>query len=203
MPQPKTPQPTPLLPTIVLPVHNGERDLQRRVAAVLEVAADLGIEVRVAVVDDGSVDQTYEAACEISRVFPQVAALRQPVRSGLKAVLRRAGQRYPGAAAIVHNGVDQIDAGLLRSMLEPLANRGSAPASHRSPSRGSRRLGELQRLQENMERAHRSPGMFIRVRLEESEAETLRKPAPAPKGAAVAPATWTGSSMTTGMPQTF
>ncbi len=192
MPQPPTPQP----PTIVLPVHNGERDLQRRVAAVLEVAADLDLDVRVAVVDDGSVDQTYEAACELSRIFPQVAALRQPVRSGLKAVLERVARKHPGASAVVHNGVDPIDAGLLRSMLEQMTRRGAAPASDRSPSRGSRRFRDMHRLQESMERAHRSPGMFVSVRLDHSESERPREAGLVP----VPPSALSGPSMPTGMP---
>ncbi len=79
--------------TIVLPVHNRERTLRPEVLRILDLAEIMHRRVVVAIVDDGSRDGTYEAACELARQFPQVRALRQPHQCGLGAALLSAEAR--------------------------------------------------------------------------------------------------------------
>ena len=69
--------------TVVLPVHNSERLLHIAIMDLLELAHEISSPIEVVIVDDGSTDETYETACEMSRMYPQLKVLRQPVRKGL------------------------------------------------------------------------------------------------------------------------
>lgn len=66
--------------SIVLPVLNAERALSRWVAEGIGVAADLTNRFELLVLDEGSDDDTFEAAAELARTYPQVQAIRAPLR---------------------------------------------------------------------------------------------------------------------------
>lgn len=69
--------------TVLLPVFNAQDRLQRTVAEVLEVLPELADRFEILIVDDGSSDDTMEVARQLAREYPQVAAVRHPLRLGL------------------------------------------------------------------------------------------------------------------------
>lgn len=66
--------------SIVLPVWNAERELSRLVTQSIATAAELTSRFEVLVLDEGSSDDTFELAGELARHYPQVKALRTPLR---------------------------------------------------------------------------------------------------------------------------
>ena len=146
---------------IVLPFHNAERQLQDQVTRVLEIICEVGAQTSVVILDDGSTDGTFEAACELAAHYPQVRVLRQPTQRGLGSALERIRRCVPAPQAIVHDGVSPLDFGELARLLKE-----SSPAavcelpatssqSGADESRGSRRFAAVTRLNEALQRAHR------------------------------------------------
>ena len=103
--------------TIVLPVHNRERTLRPEVLRILDLAEILHRRVIVAIVDDGSRDGTFEAACELARQYPQVRVLRQPHQRGLGGALEQVRTRLGVEQAIAHDGITAIDLDELAELL--------------------------------------------------------------------------------------
>ena len=62
--------------SVVLPVHNAQSSLLRRVSDLIDVVDDVTDRFEIIVVDDGSTDHTEEIAFELSRSYPQVRLLR-------------------------------------------------------------------------------------------------------------------------------
>ncbi|HEX6962344.1 MAG TPA: glycosyltransferase [Lacipirellula sp.] len=129
--------------TIVLPVHNMERSLRPEVMRILDLAEILGRRVAVAIVDDGSHDGTYEAACELARQFPQVQVLRQPYQRGLGAALEQVRLRLRVDRVVAHDGVAAIDLDELAQVLASERMTGAETDLRQSAceGRGSRRIG--------------------------------------------------------------
>jgi hypothetical protein len=84
---------------------------------VLELAEILGRLIQVAIVDDGSTDGTYEAACELSRQFPQIVILRQPFQRGLGAALELVRLRMGVDQVVAHDGLTPINLDDLAALL--------------------------------------------------------------------------------------
>jgi glycosyltransferase involved in cell wall biosynthesis len=154
--------------TIVLPVHNAERTLRPMVAGILELANSPQQRLTLAIVDDGSTDDTFETACEIARDYPQVRVFRQPFQGGLGPALEDVRQRLGIGEAIVHDGVGPIDLAQLTKLLNegaaaPAAVADAASAEHR----GSRRFAAVSALNTRMASAHRSVMSFHWLKLAE------------------------------------
>ena len=158
--------------TVVLPVHNGERLLRIAIMDLLELAHEISSPIEVVIVDDGSTDETYETACEMSRMYPQLKVLRQPVRKGLPAALALVANHISPEVVVVHDGISAIDAHELKRLL---ADDPQGLGTKEKPlirnaeyidSVGSRRFGSLRTLQENMEKVHRRVIGFSWIRLE-------------------------------------
>jgi glycosyltransferase involved in cell wall biosynthesis len=64
---------------IVLPVYNEADHIERHAAFLMETLAADGISARLALVDDGSSDATWEALRRIAARYPGSAALRRKV----------------------------------------------------------------------------------------------------------------------------
>ncbi len=158
--------------TIVLPMHNGERSLRSKVLELLELAHETKSMLEFVIVDDASTDETFETACELARVYPQIKVLHQPVRQGLAAALAMVRNQLAPELIIVHDGRTAIDVHELRLLLQERARR--SPAETRMQAQreedvdavGSRRLGWLRALQKNMETAHGSVSSFSWVCLD-------------------------------------
>lgn len=158
--------------TIVLPVHNVERSIRAVVARVLELTETTGRRLQLVVVDDGSTDGTFEAACELARQFPQVVVLRQPHQGGLKPALDLVRRRLRVENVIAHNGAGHVNLEELAALL--MAPMGARPPAPQLPAagvlesdRGSRRFGAVSKLHARMAEAHSSLGAFRWLRLDE------------------------------------
>lgn len=148
--------------TIVLPMHNAERSLQRTVHDILELAGAAERELQIAIVDDGSTDDTYEIACELARAYPQVHVVRQPFQRGLGPALDRARREFQLTEAIVHDGVSRIDLSELARLLDTHAGEMRPEAS-----RSDVRFGAVALLDARLQQAHRALTSFRWLRMEE------------------------------------
>jgi glycosyltransferase involved in cell wall biosynthesis len=137
--------------TIALPLHNAERIINRTVQEILDVAQAATGPFTVILIDNGSTDDTYEAAYQLSRCYPQIAVLWQPIHSGLGAVIELIRTRVTTDRILVHDGVSPICATQLGHML----TRASGPEIKGPPSPagtayGLRRFAPISALTENM-----------------------------------------------------
>ena len=147
--------------TIVLPLHNAEHHLSQSVLDILDVVESQSERLMLVLVDDGSTDDTFEMACELSRCYPQSPVLRQPVRSGLGPTLELVQHQLSSRHVIVHDGVSPLDCAQLQAVLmsrnaEPTVE--SDPRDGHTPSlvesRGSRRFAAVSALNSSMRKAH-------------------------------------------------
>jgi glycosyltransferase involved in cell wall biosynthesis len=98
--------------TVLLPVHNAQERLARAVAEILDVLPELTPRFEVVIIDDGSLDETAEAAYALARCYPQVAVVRHPFRMGLSAAIESGLERSIGDVVFVadeNHGVDPQD----------------------------------------------------------------------------------------------
>lgn len=102
--------------TVVLPVYNAEATLRSSVERVLEVASELTPRFGVLVVDDGSIDDSFDIANELAAKYPQVRVLRQAQRRGLGPTLNRVRRGLRSEVVMVHDGVSEINAEQLRAL---------------------------------------------------------------------------------------
>ncbi len=148
--------------TVVLPMHNCERQLRSSVIDILDLTFTTSEMFQIVVVDDGSTDDTYETACELARQYPQLTVLRQPFRQGLGAALDLVRNRMDVQAVIVHDGISVIDVAQLQNMLQTGCVGESSgiacapPSESKILSNGSRRFAAVRALHNQMEQAHRS-----------------------------------------------
>ena len=153
-------------------MHNVERYLRSAVLDLLELAHEISSSVEVVIVDDGSTDETFETACELSRMYPQIKVLRQTARQGLAATLALVGNHLSPEVVVVHDGISAIDAHELKTLLaedpQGIGTQSKQPiASQQSvDSVGSRRFSSLRSLQQSMEKANRRVSSFSWIRLE-------------------------------------
>lgn len=152
-------------------MHNREGRVRSTVNDILDLAVQVRTGVRIVIVDDGSTDDTFECACELSRRFPQVIALRQSLRSGLSAVIDLVRNRLNAGIVILHDGVSPVNPESLRGFMLATKDdaRERARAAHtlaEFDSCGSRRFGAVRSLHDHMERAHRNLVGFCWLKLE-------------------------------------
>lgn len=152
---------------IILPVHNVERTLRRTVTQVLELAVSAQRRLTLAIVDDGSTDDTFEAASELARDFPQVRVFRQPYQGGLGPALNEVRQRLNLDEAIVHDGMGPIDLDELAAMLRGHATAPSAPVGAQREGRGSRRFAAVKALNTRLAEVHGAITSFHWMKLAE------------------------------------
>lgn len=158
--------------TVVLPMHNMERQIRSIVHDVLDLSMLVRTEIDLVIVDDGSTDDTFESACELARMYPRVQVLRQAFRGGLSAVLELVRNRLSVEMVIVHDGVSPIDVTELKDLLKDQRNRPNTvrkadiQTAESIDSHGSRRFAAVRALHESMETAHRSLLGFTWLRLE-------------------------------------
>ena len=158
--------------TVVLPMRNRERELRSEVLDILELGHATRATIEVIIVDDGSVDETYETACEVARTYPQVCVFRQTIRQGLAAALDLVRHRTTAEMVVVHDGVSVVDTAQLKSLLEidPIDVtdvRSEIRTSATVDSCGSRRFAPIRELHNSMEQAHRYVLGFCWMQLED------------------------------------
>jgi glycosyltransferase involved in cell wall biosynthesis len=157
--------------TVVLPMHNSERQIRATVRDLLDLSETIHVPIKLVIVDDGSTDDTFESACELARQYPQVQVLRQPFRGGLGSVLELVRNRLRVDRVIVHDGVTNVEPLELKQLLVQQhdgwhGRREMPQTKDEMNSRGSRRFAAVRALQENMEIAHRVVRGFRWLRIE-------------------------------------
>ena len=157
--------------TIVLPLHNVERQIRQIAQDILEVAQSVSPSIRVILVDDGSTDGTYEEACALARHFPQIKALRHSVRSGLGAVINLIRRDVSADRILLHDGILPIDTTRLDQMLRsrPRQNEEGVPAEPAttlSRKRPAHRFSDVMALDKSMRRTHQSILEFQWIRMD-------------------------------------
>lgn len=153
-------------------MHNNEREIRSTVHSILDFSVQAKVKFDLVIVDDGSTDDTFETACELSCRYPQVQVFRQSFRSGLAAVLDLVRNRLSLDMVILHDGVSPINPVELRNLLlDEQGNlrtmkSGEAQTQAGFDSQGSRRFGAVRALQNSMERVHRQVVGFSWLQLE-------------------------------------
>lgn len=102
--------------SILLPTHNAQATLQRSVAGVLDLAAELTSQFELLIIDRGSTDHTMELAHELSLRYPQIRVASLPPNFGLADAVRLGIERTAGEILLVHEGRGAVDAGDLRRL---------------------------------------------------------------------------------------
>lgn len=153
--------------TIVLPVHNAERWLRPLITRILDLATAPARRLTVAIIDDGSTDETFEAAGEIARDFPQVRVFRQPYQGGLGAALDDIRRRLRVEEVILHDGVGPVDLDELAAVLAAPTPAAAAVDVTPPTDRGSRRFAAVAALNARMSEAHRAIASFHWMKLAE------------------------------------
>lgn len=168
--------------TVVLPMHNNEREIRSTVHSILDFSVQAKAKFNLVIVDDGSTDDTFETACELSCRYPQVQVFRQSFRSGLAAVLDLVRNRLSLDMVILHDGVSPINPVELRNLLlDEQGNlrtmkSGETQTQAGFDSHGSRRFGAVRALQNSMECAHRQVVGFSWLQLEKPLVPRRRLP---------------------------
>jgi len=91
---------------VILPVHNAQAGLARRVSEVLDLLPDLAPGFGLIIVDDGSTDQTEEIAHELTQKYPQVRLIRHANQSGMAVAVKTGYEQSCADIIIVHKGAD-------------------------------------------------------------------------------------------------
>ncbi|MCA9270417.1 MAG: glycosyltransferase family 2 protein, partial [Planctomycetales bacterium] len=111
--------------TILLPVFNGQATLAARVASALESAAELCPQFEVAIVDDGSTDETEEIACDLAIRFPQVHVARHHTRRGIAACIDTGMKTTHGTIVIVERSDEAPSSAELRRLWASATGEGT------------------------------------------------------------------------------
>ena len=159
--------------TIVLPLHNAERFVEKCVQEILDETQSFDRSISLVLVDDGSTDDTYEASRRLSRCFPQVLALQQTVRSGLGAAVELVRKKTTADRILIHDGVSPICASQLIQMLQSRQDQAEdrfsgLPRKPAFEAQGSRRFAAVSALNNSLSRSHRPILGFQWLQLTES-----------------------------------
>jgi glycosyltransferase involved in cell wall biosynthesis len=110
---------------VLLPVYNAQHRLERSVGEILDVLPELSDQFELFIIDDGSTDETIDVAKQLAREYPQVSAVRHPLRLGLEEAVRTGLDHTVGDVVFVGDEHHGLDPEHLRSLW---------PMSHRQPA---------------------------------------------------------------------
>lgn len=171
--------------TIALPMHNGEARMRHLVKELLDLASELTDDFSVLIIDDGSTDDTFEVARELSARYPQISVQRHPVRRGLGPALEVIQRQVSSDVVIVHDGRSPVDVRQIRRLWHGCSADRSPSHSEAEAAEGSTEwrlddLADLPAIHVAMARAHQRllgfhllrPGRRDEKRASEAEALT-------------------------------
>ncbi len=101
---------------VLLPVYNAQHGLAGGVANILEVLPELSDRFELAIVDDGSEDDTADVALELAARFPQVRVVRHPIRLGLAEAIQTGLDQANAEIILIGNDAYQFDVEDLRTL---------------------------------------------------------------------------------------
>jgi len=99
-----------------MPVRETQDRLSAQVCGLLDILPDLADHFEVLIVDDGSTDQTEEAALELAHRFPQVRVVRHRERRGVAAAVQTGMSMTAGELVLVHYQDTPINSSLLERL---------------------------------------------------------------------------------------
>ena len=102
--------------SVCLPVHNVQATLERNVTRMLDVLTELTAEFELVIVDNGSTDETADAAHELTVRYPQVRVTTNRAQLGHPASLRHVLARMTGDVLIFPEKEGSIDAAALSTL---------------------------------------------------------------------------------------
>jgi len=102
--------------SVLLPVYNAQRSLEATVAEILEVLSQWTVPFELAILDDGSTDETAEVARELAARYPQVRVIRHPLRLGLAEAIQTGLDHMPGEIILVGDEDYGLDPDDLRTL---------------------------------------------------------------------------------------
>jgi hypothetical protein len=172
--------------TIVLSVHNGERQIRSSALDILELSHSIATNIELVIVDNGSTDDTYEAACELARSYPQIRVFRQRMQLSLDAAMQLVRSRISvdmmPDMMIGHDGKSPIEVEQLRRLLSEdvlsdNVQRGNAARSgtdlqpaisdrNDRAQRDTNRFASVRAVQQGLEQVHRSLLGFRWIQIE-------------------------------------
>ncbi|MGA2618386.1 MAG: glycosyltransferase [Thermoguttaceae bacterium] len=130
--------PPPAKLSVLMPVYNECWTLREIVGRVL--AAPVGIEIELVIVDDASRDGSWELIQELAAADPRIKAVRHPHNRGKGAAVRTAISQCTGDVAVVQDADLEYDPREYARLLEPI-RQGRADAVF-----GSRFIGDSRRV---------------------------------------------------------
>jgi glycosyltransferase involved in cell wall biosynthesis len=112
--------------SILLPIHNAQDRLENQVAVILDVLTELTSRFEVLIIDDGSSDDSFEVARHLSLVYPQVTAMRHPLRLGLAQAVNSGLERTGGDLVLVGDERHGVRADDLRRLWHSYAEQSAS-----------------------------------------------------------------------------
>jgi glycosyltransferase involved in cell wall biosynthesis len=117
--------PTASLISVVIPLYNEGSHLKELLADLKAAFQEIGCRFEVVLIDDGSVDDTWDRIKEQARAIPSLRALRLTRNFGKELALCAGLERARGEAIIVMDGDGQHPPSLLPVMIETWRTSGA------------------------------------------------------------------------------
>ena len=102
--------------SVVMPVFNEHTTIEQIIERV--ISADIGVEMELIIVDDGSTDGTRELLAAVDD--PRVRVLLQPSNNGKGSALRRGFEAVQGDIIIVQDADLEYDPGEYNTIIRPI-----------------------------------------------------------------------------------
>lgn len=88
--------------SVILPVHNTEKELVALACDCLEMASDVKADCEIVIIDDASTDTTHDIAESLSLEYPQIKIVAQWQNHGLENAIIKGLQRATGNLLYVY-----------------------------------------------------------------------------------------------------
>ncbi len=154
---------------VILPVHNAQSSLRDDCCDILEVAAEVADNFGVVIVDNGSVDDTYDIATDMSLEYPQVRVLHLATRNPIEKACSAALRLVKAKTIVAHDGLGPVHAGeileqCLKSRPEPeSADQIAEFCTQSSPGAWLRRYLPWAEAHADLQRVHAKLSGFRRL----------------------------------------
>ena len=122
--------------SVLLPVYNAQRSLEATVAEILEVLSQWTGHFELAILDDGSTDETAEVARELAACYPQVRVIRHPLRLGLAEAIQTGFDHMPGEIILAGDEDYRLDSDDLRTLSQLRDAEWCTSGQHARPQAG-------------------------------------------------------------------
>lgn len=141
--------------SVIMPVKNSSHQLVERVEAVLEIMSDISTNFEIAIVDDGSTDQTKEVGKTLAMMFPQVRLFSHNQTRGILASVKTGLEGTDAINIIIQAQSDPISPTRMRGEwinrdeVLPHINR-AVPSEKKSLTKEDKLIERLEKWRENL-----------------------------------------------------